>query len=63
MADPFTHPAIRYGLGIGSAATLTFIAFSFLDGILRWLVLGLGIIEIVVIPQVLKQVLEYADSA
>lgn len=56
MASPYENLAVRYGMGFSSAAILAFVAFAFLDGSIRWLVLGIVVLEIVVVPQVLKQV-------
>ncbi|WP_128478395.1 hypothetical protein [Halorussus pelagicus] len=56
MSSPFASPLIRYGMGLSSAAILTFIALTFLDGITRWVVLGLAVFEIVFVPQLLKRV-------
>lgn len=41
-------------MGVASAVILTFVAFTSLDGTTRWLVLGLAVIEILVVPQVTK---------
>jgi hypothetical protein len=42
-------------MGLSSAAVLAAVAFAFLDGTMRWLVLGLVVIEVVLVPQLLKQ--------
>ncbi|WP_226041881.1 hypothetical protein [Natrinema sp. DC36] len=55
MSSAFDSPAIRYGMGLSSAAILTVVALAFLDGTMRWLVLGLAVLEITVIPQILKR--------
>ncbi|QLK26211.1 hypothetical protein HYG81_00885 [Natrinema zhouii] len=55
MSSVFDSPAIRYGMGLSSAAILTVVAFAFLDGTMRWLVLGLAVLEITVVPQILKR--------
>ncbi|NEU55854.1 hypothetical protein [Halorussus sp. MSC15.2] len=55
MDSPFENPAIRYGMGLSSAAVLVFVALSFLDGITRWLVLGMAVLEVVLVPQLLKR--------
>jgi len=54
MSSPLETPLGRYGMGIGSAAVLTFVAFTYLEGTMRWLVLGLAVLEIVVVPQIMK---------
>ncbi|ADQ66214.1 hypothetical protein GL213_03055 [Halogeometricum borinquense] len=55
MSSPFESPAIRYGIGFANAAILVFLAFFMLDEMMRWIVLGIAVIEILVVPQVLKQ--------
>jgi hypothetical protein len=55
VSSPFDNPALSYGIGLSSAAVLAYVAFTFLDGQVRWLVLGLAALEIVVVPQVLKR--------
>lgn len=54
MSSPLETPAFRYGMGIASAVVLTFVAFTYLGGTMRWLVFGLAVIEILVVPQVMK---------
>lgn len=54
MDHPFENPAVRYGIGFTSAAILAVIAFAFFDGTIRWLVLGMAVLEITVFPQFLK---------
>ncbi len=58
MSSPFENPAVRYGMGMSSAAILVIVAFVFLDGIARWFVLGLAVIEVLVVPQILKRAME-----
>lgn len=48
-------PVIRYGIGFSSATVLIFIVFALLDGTIRRLVVGFAIVEIVVVPQILKR--------
>ncbi|MFC4447696.1 hypothetical protein [Halorussus aquaticus] len=55
MDSPFENPAVRYGMGLSSAAVLVFVALSFLDGITRWFVLGMAVLEVVLVPQLLKR--------
>lgn len=55
MGSPFENPVIRYGMGLSSAAIVAFVAFAFFDGTIRWLMVGFAVIEIVVLPQMLKQ--------
>lgn len=54
MESPLESPFVRYGIGLSSAAILTFVAFTFLEGTMRWLALGFAVLELVVMPQFLK---------
>ncbi|NHN58800.1 MULTISPECIES: hypothetical protein [Halorussus] len=54
MSSPLEKPVVRYGMGLSSAAILTFVAFAFLEGTTRWLVLGMAVLEVAVVPQFLK---------
>ncbi|WP_254523690.1 hypothetical protein [Natrinema caseinilyticum] len=60
MPSPFENPVIRYGMGFGSAVILTVVAFTVLDGLARWIVLGMAVLEILVVPQILKLATENA---
>ncbi|MDQ2053528.1 MULTISPECIES: hypothetical protein [Halobellus] len=55
MSPPLERPIVRYGMGFSSAAVLTFVAVTFLDGTTQLLVLGLAVLEILVVPQILKR--------
>jgi hypothetical protein len=54
MASPFENPAVRYGIAIVQAAVIVAIAFFFLDGMIRWLALGIAALDLLVVPRVLK---------
>jgi hypothetical protein len=54
MVSSFESPIIRYGLGLSSAAVLAVVALVFLDGTMRWIVLGFAAFEAVIFPQFLK---------
>lgn len=58
MGSPLENPAVRYGMGLSSAVILVFIAFFLLEGTIRWLVLGLAVVEAVLVPQFLKMSIE-----
>ncbi|WP_132058070.1 hypothetical protein [Halorussus amylolyticus] len=62
MDSPFENPSLRYGLGLSSAAILVVVAFTFLEGTIRWIVLGLAVLEVVVTPRILKMAAEQADE-
>jgi hypothetical protein len=55
MPSPFESSAVRYGLSIINAAIIVALAFSLLEGTIRWVALGIAVLEVVVTPQILKQ--------
>ncbi|GGM44615.1 MULTISPECIES: hypothetical protein [Haloarcula] len=55
MPSPFDNPAIRYGLPLLSATVVAAVAFLFLEGTVRYVALGIAVLEVVVAPQILKQ--------
>ncbi|WP_327051327.1 hypothetical protein [Halomicrococcus gelatinilyticus] len=48
-------PIVRHGMGLTSALVLAAVAFVFLDGTVKWLVLGMAVVEAVLVPQLLKR--------
>ncbi len=54
MDSPFESSAIRYGIGLSSAVMLVIVAFMVLEGTMRWLVMGIAVVEAVLTPQLLK---------
>jgi hypothetical protein len=42
-------------MGLTSALVLAAVAFVFLDGTMKWLVLGMAVVEAVLVPQLLKR--------
>lgn len=58
MGSPLERPVVRYGMGLSSAVILTIVAFGFLDGTMRWIVLGLAVMEIVFVPQIMKMAVD-----
>ncbi|WP_134669971.1 hypothetical protein [Halorussus marinus] len=58
MSNPLETPLVRYGMAASSAAILVIVAFAFLDGTMRLLVLGMAVLEIAVVPQILKRAAE-----
>jgi hypothetical protein len=55
MPSPFENPALRYGIPLVSAAVVAAVAFLLLEGTIRYVALGIAVLEVVVAPQVLKQ--------
>ncbi|MFP9190515.1 hypothetical protein [Natronosalvus vescus] len=58
---PFENPLYRYAVGISGAAILVFIAVFYLEGLLRYLVLGLAVIDAVLVPKILEKTIEAAE--
>ena len=54
MPSIFASPAIRYGISFVNAAVIAIIAFTFLEGTIRWVALGIAVLEVIVTPQILK---------
>jgi len=55
MPSIFENPLAQYGLPAVNALIITAVAFAFLDGIVRWVALGIAALEILVVPQILKR--------
>ncbi|WP_336337078.1 hypothetical protein [Haloarcula brevis] len=55
MPSPFENPIVRYGIPLVSATVIAAIAFLLLDGTIRYVALGIAMLEVVVTPQILKQ--------
>jgi len=54
MPSIFDSPAIRYGISFVNATVIALIAFVFLEGTIRWVALGIAVLEVIVTPQILK---------
>lgn len=55
MSASFSNPAIRYGITFINAAIISVIAFTILDGTIRWVALGIAALEVVITPQILDR--------
>jgi hypothetical protein len=55
MSSLFSNPALRYGICFVNAIVIAIIAFTFLEGTIRWVALGIAALEVIVTPQILKQ--------
>ncbi|RRJ33810.1 hypothetical protein [Halocatena pleomorpha] len=53
---------IPYAAGFSGFVILAFIAFAFLEGTMRWLVLAIGVSDAVITPIVLKKAIETDTS-
>ncbi|QLG47816.1 hypothetical protein [Natrinema halophilum] len=60
MSSPLENPIVRYGAGFASAGTITFFAFTVADGTSRWIWLGIAIVEIFLVPHILREATENA---
>ena len=54
MPSIFDNPAIRYGISLINATIIAIIAFTLLEGTIRWVALGIAALEVIVTPQILK---------
>ncbi len=54
MGSPYENPVVYYGVGLSSAMILAIVAFVLLEGTIRWIVMGLAVVEAVILPQLLK---------
>ncbi|AUG47968.1 hypothetical protein BVU17_10720 [Haloarcula taiwanensis] len=55
MPSPFENPIVRYGLPLVSATIVAAVALFLLEGTIRYVALGIAALEVVVVPQILKQ--------
>ena len=60
MTNLFQRSIFRYGVAASSATILVVTAWLFLDGPIRFLLLGMAGLELLVVPWVLKRVGEAA---
>lgn len=58
----FENPAVRYGMSLSTVVILVVLAFGFLEGTIRWLVLGIAVVELVFVPQLLKLAAEQDNA-
>ncbi|MWG35553.1 hypothetical protein [Halomarina oriensis] len=61
MSNPLQKPVVHYGMGLLSAAVLLFVAFQFLDGTARYVVVVMAALEVTVVPQILKRAGEQSE--
>lgn len=57
MSSLLENTAFHYGIGLMQAAVLIAVAFLFLDGTLRLVVLGVAALEVLVTPLILGRAL------
>lgn len=58
----FENPAVRYGMSLSTVVILVVLAFGFLEGTIRWLVLGIAVVELVFVLQLLKLAAEQDNA-
>lgn len=58
MSSLLEKPIIRYGYPLVTAAIIVLIAFTLLDGTIKWVALGIAVLEIIITPQLLKRAAE-----
>ncbi|MFC6838095.1 hypothetical protein [Halomarina ordinaria] len=63
MSSPFENPIVRYGIGLCSASILVIVAFTLVDGTTRWVILGLAVVELLVLPPFLKYAQEQNEQS
>ena len=51
----FQSPLVRYGIALPSAAVAVAIGFFMFDGIAQLVAFGIAAMEVLVVPQILKQ--------
>lgn len=51
-------PVIRYGWSFGISVIIVIIAFTILDGAVRWIALAIAVLYFVIFPQILKWTVE-----
>lgn len=51
-------------MGLGSAAVMVYLAFFMFEaGTMRWVLLGMALLEITVVPQILKRTVAQGGAA
>lgn len=58
VSSPLANPIVRHGMGLCSAAILAFVAFMFLEGTMQLIVFVIAVLELLVVPQILKQTVQ-----
>lgn len=58
MASALRSPLVRYGMGASSAVIIFAIAFTFAEGVVQTMLFVLAVVELLIIPQILKAAAE-----
>jgi hypothetical protein len=56
--NPFTNPALRYGVGAVGALAIAVLAYSFLDGTTQLVAYGIAVLDFLLVPQFLNYAAE-----
>lgn len=59
---PLADPRVRTLIGLSGAALVAAVAILYLEGIIRWIVLGVAVLDAIVTPYILKLAVENADD-
>lgn len=60
--NPLADARVRTLIGLSGAAVVAAVAILFLEGTLRWIVLGVAALDAIVTPYILKRAVENADG-
>lgn len=60
--NPLQSPTIRRGIALTNVALLLAVAFLFVDGLVRWIIVGMAVVEAVAVPRILSMVADSADA-
>jgi hypothetical protein len=55
QGNPFSSPAVRYGIGASGALVVAFVAYAFLDGTVQLVAYLIAALDLIVTPQILKR--------
>ncbi|NHN43144.1 hypothetical protein G9C85_16115 [Halorubellus sp. JP-L1] len=58
MSSPLENPMVRYGIGLSGALVLVVVGVLYFDGLMRYLVFGMAVLDAVVVPKILEMAVE-----
>lgn len=58
MSNPLESPLVRYGIGLSGALVIAVVAVLFLEGVTRYMALGIAVLDAVVTPKILERAAE-----
>jgi len=62
QSNPLEDRRVRSALGLFSASIIAVVAVFFVDGMLRWLMLGIAAIDLLATPYILGLAIEQAEE-